>query len=177
MNIYLILKTLHVLAAITWVGGGLACTALMTMSGRDGDRLLRTLGVLAPIGAVMGPSSLVVMLTGGLLVWTGAWGFAPWIAVSLACAGTGFLIGAFKIGPAFGRVGRMLAEGDRRGALAQVAALTWPGRIEQALLITTVVFMVVKPAPADMAPVGLILAVLFAAIAAQTRMARRPTLA
>ena len=112
MDIYLILKFVHVIAAVLWVGGGLCFTILTILAGRDGAKLLCVLDSAALLGLVALPSSLVVLMSGGTLVWLGAWGLAPWVALALAATLASFVIGATFLGPTLGKIAAARAKGD-----------------------------------------------------------------
>ncbi|WP_417725611.1 DUF2269 family protein [Salipiger sp.] len=156
MDVYLVLKFLHVIAAILWVGAGILSTLLIHLAGRDGDRVLRTLAVFAPaMPILMMPSSLTVLVTGGTLVWLGAWGAAPWMLVALAATLASFVAGARVFGPAIGRAFALNEQGRRREAADTILRLALPLRIEQAALVLVVCLMVVKPGWEEMPLVGL----------------------
>ncbi|WP_156169458.1 hypothetical protein [Wenxinia marina] len=165
------------MAAVVWVGGGLCFTILTILAGRDGRRLLSLLETLAPLGLVMMPASLTVLLTGGALVWIGAWGFQAWIVLALAAALISFVMGATILGPTLSRIATLKAEGDVVGALAQADRLVWPGRAEQALFILVVCLMVAKPGWAEMPAIGALAVALFAGVVLINTRGPRPTLA
>lgn len=177
MDSYILLKFVHVIAAVIWVGGGLCFTILTVLAGRDGRRLLSVLDTGAAFGAVAVPSSLIVLLSGGALVWLGAWGMAPWVAVALAATLVSFVIGALFLGPGFGRIAELRAKGDLAGALDIAERLAWPARGEQALLILVVCLMVTKPGWAEMPVIAALALVLFAGVATINMQAGRARLA
>lgn len=147
-----LLHFLHQLAAIVWLGGVLAANVLQVRIGRGRDQavqasLLRQSDFYGR--AVIAPATVVVLLTGLLLVaqmddasWSDfwvAWGLAG-IAVSLALGGT--LIRATNAEL------RRLAEGptldDPRWSALQRRAATLYG-INLVLLLSVVWAMVFKP--------------------------------
>lgn len=165
METYLVLKFVHVVAAVLWVGGGLAFTILTILAGRDGRRLLALLDSAAPLGLIALPSSLVTLVSGGTLVWLGAWGFAPWVVVALAGTLASIAVGATVLGPTLGRIAAARAQGDEAGALTLAERLAWPGRIEGAVLVVVVSLMVTKPGWAEMPIVVALAVALFAGVA------------
>jgi len=74
MDRYELLKFVHVIAAMIWVGGVLMAQALMIRARRTGDRAY-TAAVAAHIGdlgkRIMLPASLTVVVAGFLLIWDG----------------------------------------------------------------------------------------------------------
>jgi uncharacterized membrane protein len=85
MNWYGILKLLHVLSAIVWMGGGIALTIVLLRVLGTRDRA--TLAQLVPqvakfMGSVGGPASGLLLLTGIAMVFAGKLTFkAPWIGL------------------------------------------------------------------------------------------------
>jgi len=101
MNWYLALKFLHVLGAVVWIGG-MAATATIT------GRMIRTLDRAAlasyfPHGMVLGqrmigPSSILVLLTGIALVIIGKVGFGTfWVTWGFVGIIVHFVLGATLI--------------------------------------------------------------------------------
>ncbi len=72
MNVYALLKLVHVVSVIAWLGGALAITLLTWRIARTGDRVGLTALVrqAAFVGAaVFGPASLLTLVTGiGMVV-------------------------------------------------------------------------------------------------------------
>src|SRR5881628_2154735 len=108
---YVVLKFVHVLAVVAWIGGA---TALATVTGRlIGARDRTTLAALFPHSMaygqrVAGPSAIVVLLTGIALVIIGklSWS-AFWISWGFAGIIVHFVFGAMimrKRGMAFAKV-------------------------------------------------------------------------
>jgi hypothetical protein len=117
---YDLLKTIHVLAAIVWVGGGIFMPASMTV-------------------LLMG--ILMVSLTDGLEF------LDLWIVLGLAGIASTIAIGAGFLGPEAGRLGTLVAERGmadpevrrRRDRIFLVS------RIDLAVIVLVVVVMVFKP--------------------------------
>lgn len=145
MDLYLVLKSLHILAAIVWVGGGLFMTFMLLLAGRDPEARLRQFEAFAAAGAIMMPASLIVLLSGIVATWLGAWGFAPWIDAALVGAAISFAIGAIFMGPGFARIGTLRAAGDNVSASAALDRLLYIARSEQVLLLAVVLLMIAKP--------------------------------
>lgn len=146
MHLYPLLKLVHVLAAILWVGGGLTIIIMTLTAGRDPDRILGTIGIMARLGNVLfTPASLLTVISGATLVFAGAWGAQPWIVAALATVFVTFGVGALYLGPTGGAISAMAAGGDRSGALALAQTLFRVARIDQTLQVTVVVLMILKP--------------------------------
>lgn len=114
---------------------------------------------MAALGPVLFmPASLTVIVSGGTLVWAGAWPFDAWVVLALAGVGASFLMGALIIGPDAGRAAAAMAAGDEATALREGGRLMLAGRVEQVLLLAVVALMVTKPGwdePAALVVVGL----------------------
>jgi uncharacterized membrane protein len=140
----------HVLAAMVWLGGLFALTALAwrVLAARDDAA---TLGLAASLGTI-GPlvfAPAVVVLFGagiGMVADSPAWTFGQtWVRLALAVFAAVFVLGAVFQSRAGIRAGRAAAAGDaataghelRRWALGNVAVL--------ALLLLAVCDMVFKP--------------------------------
>src|SRR6185503_12364123 len=85
MNWYGILKVLHVLSAIVWMGGGVALTVVLLRLLQSRDRA--TLGAVVPqvarfMASVGGPASGLLLLSGIAMVLAGHMSFkALWISL------------------------------------------------------------------------------------------------
>ena len=151
MDIYIALKVLHVIAAAIWVGGGITMLVLSMVASQEADRRLAMLRDFSRLGPIFLPLAVVVVLTGGTLVFTGHWGAAPRVLATLVTVGSSFVLGGAFLGPIMERVEKLAATGDVAGALAVGRPLVPIGRIEQALHIATICLMVAKPGWAGVA--------------------------
>ncbi|MGZ9811941.1 DUF2269 family protein [Pseudoroseicyclus sp. H15] len=151
MDLYGFLKFLHVLAAVIWVGGGITFVVFTLAIGPNTRRLLSLMAEMAQVGLVMlTPASLTVLITGGLLVWAGEWGFEAWVAISLVLALLSAVNGGALLGPGLGKVKDRLAAGDEPGALAAARPVLPFSRLEQGSNILVVLMMVMKPGWGDL---------------------------
>jgi uncharacterized membrane protein len=93
ITLYLTLKSLHVLAAITWVGGAITTQAyaIRTMRSRDPQRMVSLTKDVEFIGQRMYTSaSLVLLVLGIWMVIIGPWSFGmAWILSALKVDGGG----------------------------------------------------------------------------------------
>jgi uncharacterized membrane protein len=151
ITLYLTLKSLHVLAAITWVGGAITTQVFALRVTRSGDpqRLAPFASEAEFVGQrIFTSASLALLLLGIWMVIIGPWSFGmTWILFALVVFGSSFVLGAGFIGPESGRIGKLIAaegptapEVHRR--IKRIFLLT---RIELVFLILVVFDMVVKP--------------------------------
>jgi uncharacterized membrane protein len=110
MDLYLLLKFVHVMGAILWVGGASILTLLVVILDRRGDDQATLTGVsyVALLGnKVFAPLGVVVILLGLILAWLGGYGFAAWTVLSAAIVACTFLLGAMVLGPTCERTVRI----------------------------------------------------------------------
>lgn len=112
ITLYLTLKSLHVLAAITWVGGAITTQAfaIRTTRSNDPERLMAFTRDEEFIGQRLFTSaSLVLLLLGIWMVIIGPWSFGmTWILLALVVFGGSFILGAAFIDPESGRIGKLM---------------------------------------------------------------------
>jgi len=148
--IYLLLKFLHVMFAIIWVGGVIALTTFSLLLLRSSDRsfLASLTRYSAIVGArVTGPAAGLTILAGIGAAWYGHVGFPFWILWGLAAFVVTLLMGAVFFRRAVMNFGHLLAQpdsddraiaaGQRRVAVQQLIMIV--------LLLATVGVMVFKP--------------------------------
>jgi len=151
ITLYLTLKSLHVLAAITWVGGAITTQAfaIRTTRSEDPERLVAFTRDVEFIGQRMFTSaSLVLLLLGIWMVIIGPWSFAmTWILFALIVFGGSFILGAGFIGPESGRIGKLIqAQGPSSAEVQRrIKRVFLASRIELVFPIRVVFDMVVKP--------------------------------
>lgn len=102
MNVQAWLLFLHVMAAMVWIGGGVAMAFMGLRVRRSADRasLAEFSGTLGQLGLrVFMPALLVVLGTGlALVLDTPAWRLSqPWIVIGLALFAVAFLIGSIYV--------------------------------------------------------------------------------
>jgi uncharacterized membrane protein len=151
ITLYLTLKSLHVLAAITWVGGALTTQtfAIRTTRSDNPGRLMAFTRDEEFIGQRLSTSaSLVLLLLGIWMVIIGPWSFGmTWILFALVVFGGSFILGAAFIGPESGRIGKLM---ETKGPASpevkrRIKRIFLVSRIELVFLILVVFDMVVKP--------------------------------
>ncbi|MCC7009571.1 MAG: DUF2269 family protein [Acidobacteria bacterium] len=147
--LYLLIKWLHVLAAITALGTNITYGLWIVRASRDPGVLpftLRTIKVLDD--RVANPAYGVLLVTGLAMMWVADLPFhTPWLEGSLALYAAMFLLAVFGYTPT---LKRQIAALERHGiGSSEYRALAARGRLLGALLgvivITIVLLMVVKP--------------------------------
>ena len=150
-NGYIILKSLHVAAAVTWVGGALTQNVLATRlkKANDGQLMANFAREAEWIGThVYLPSSLVLLGLGIWMVATEAWDFTDlWIIIGIAGILATVITGAGFIGPTSKKIGAAIeARGVDDPEVAQgVDRLLAVARVDLAVLFVVVIDMVSKP--------------------------------
>jgi hypothetical protein len=149
MDWYSIVKFLHVVTAILWVGGGFVLFLLGLLAERAGnieDKLwaIRASGQLG--GRFFAPMSMLTLLFG--LAMCGLWiGFSDlWIVIGLAGYATTFSIGMFIFKPTGERMGAMIAkDGITPAVLAMGQRMMSVARFDYAVMLVIIADMVLKP--------------------------------
>jgi uncharacterized membrane protein len=148
-------KTIHVVFAVIWIGGGFLISALAFIAELEHDVEGRT--ILARQAAsvsnrVFTPSALIVLLAGiammlndtGELLWD--WGDF-WVAFGLLGFVATFAIGFGVLGPAAKRMEGLVASGGANSpeAHAEMNRIFLVARADAAILMLVIVDMVAKP--------------------------------
>jgi uncharacterized membrane protein len=148
---YDVWKTIHVLGAIVWLGGGAMITLLAWRARRakDDNQLLQIAKQAEWLSVrVFVPSSLVVVAMGFVLMHNGHWGYANfWPLFGLVAWSVSFLVGATFLGPEAGRLGRLIeVKGpDDPQTVARVNRIISVARADVVLLLLIAADMVAKP--------------------------------
>jgi uncharacterized membrane protein len=148
---YKVLLTLHILAAVIWVGGA----AMLQMLGIRATRATSAEHQAAFAGDVefvgmraLLPASLVLIVTGIWLVHEGSWGFGTaWVSIGLAVWIVSALTGALFLGPQSGKLSKEIETLGIRSPEAQkrLRTIFLTSRVELVLLLIVVCDMVLKP--------------------------------
>jgi uncharacterized membrane protein len=120
LSLYLLLKFVHVVAAIVWVGGVIALTLINARLTLEREpAALRVVGrQSAAFGQrVLAPASVTTLLAGVALVPVMRAGFPLWMAWGLAGILVSVLLGAVLLRPVVLRIMQM-AEGERIDEIA-----------------------------------------------------------
>jgi uncharacterized membrane protein len=141
---------LHVMGAITWIGGAIAIQVFGILTKRAADPA-KTAFLLGNVSwlvmRVFLPAALLVLVAGIGLVETGfwdwdepfvRWGLVLWALVSVVAFG--------YLGRAIGRAASRLAtDGPSPPLMLTIRNLVWTSRALLALLVVIVFLMTVKP--------------------------------
>ena len=148
---YQVFKSIHVLAAIVWLGGGAMITVLAWRAQRAKDY-----GQLLQIGKqaewlstrVFVPASLVVLAMGIVLMHKGDWGYDHfWALFGLIGWGVSFVVGAAFLGPETGRMAKLIeAKGpEDPEVIARLNRVISVARADVVLVLLIAADMVAKP--------------------------------
>jgi uncharacterized membrane protein len=147
---YTVLKTIHVLATVIWVGGGVILVALIARARRASDT--GTVVTLIKQVEFVGPR--IFAASGGILVITGIWmvqnaglPWDLWVILGLVGWGATFVTGNFFLGPTSKKLDEALEQKgqDDPGAHALMDRLLAVARVDQVVLVLVIVDMVIKP--------------------------------
>jgi len=144
-------KTVHVLAVVMWVGGGVTLTllALMTIALRDPVRLVQFTREAAFLGGTyFPPLSLMVVGFGFGLVEKGDFGYdLAWVQIGIAGWAASFVAGAGFLGPQSKRLAKMLEDRppEDAGVQALIQRILLVARLDSVLLLFITLDMVAKP--------------------------------
>ncbi|HEX7949085.1 MAG TPA: DUF2269 family protein [Candidatus Limnocylindrales bacterium] len=147
---YDLIKYVHVLAAITWVGGAFYAQmlAIQLQRSTDPDDIPKFGRHAEYIGTrVFIPASIVLFIAGAILV-AQRWSFSQaWVSIAIALWLVSVLMGALYLGPRAKRIGELfVAEGpSSTAARAMVDRLFLVSRLELVSFAVIVFLMVVKP--------------------------------
>ncbi len=151
MTWYTFFKSVHVIAAVIWVGGAAVTQlyALRALATNDGKRQAEFAKDAEVIGMrTFTPASLVLFLAAiGMMVnahWP--WG-QNWTVLGLVAWGASFVVGAGFLGPESGRLAKLIAEQgpDSPAVTARIRRILMVSRCELVLLLVVIWNMVVKP--------------------------------
>jgi uncharacterized membrane protein len=148
MNLLVILKLIHVLAAITAVGANLTYTYWMRYAGQDRDRLVWTMnGIRRLDNFIATPAYVILLITGVLMVIGGVFSFQTgWIVVAIALYVIVVVVGIALYSPG---LKRQIAEAEvdpTSPAYAAAARRTnLFGVVTTAIVLVIVALMVTKP--------------------------------
>jgi uncharacterized membrane protein len=149
MNWYGILKLLHVLSAIVWIGGGMALSLMMfrLLAGKDRTILAPVIpqitGYMQRIG---GPSAGLLLLTGIAMVLVGHLTFKSlWIGLGI---GGLILLGAFGglvMSKRMDALERTLSSGNDAALDEAVGKVRQASVVIFAIMVAIVAIMILKP--------------------------------
>jgi len=143
--------TVHILAAVIWVGGAMATQvfAVRAQASADPERMAEFARDAEFIGTrLFAPSAVIVVIFGFLLVHEGNWSLGTtWLVFALIVFAASFLVGIAFLGPESGRIARVIeqhgpASPEARRRIDRIFLIS---RVELLFLLLVVVDMVTKP--------------------------------
>jgi uncharacterized membrane protein len=154
VDTYTVLKFLHILCAIIWVGGGFSLVVLgVVANGRnDAEAILRIVKDVAFLSTrLFIPSSLATFVFGAATAYFGGYYGTLWVWIGLAGFVATFLTGALILGPTAEKIGRLEAAGQLAEASAIGKGLLKTAKFDYVVLVVVVADMVLKPGYSDVA--------------------------
>jgi uncharacterized membrane protein len=147
---YTVLKTIHILAAATWLGGGSFVATLAARARREqsADRLAALLSLVEPVAKRVFPGSgLILVITGFWMIGNGDLPYDTWVILGIIAWAYSFVAGGALIGPTVGRAVQAFEEGGPTNPAAAplVTRFLLLARIDSLVLTLAVLDMVIKP--------------------------------
>ena len=148
---YSAFKTIHVLAAIIWIGGGALLTILGAVAVRKNDPA--EMAAVARQAAMVGeklfaPAGLVVVAMGVSMMVNTNWGWGKfWIVAGLIGYAITFVTGVAVLSPQAKKVTELVAQNgpEHPETVAAVNRILLIARVDVSMLFLVVVDMVTKP--------------------------------
>jgi uncharacterized membrane protein len=142
--------SIHILAAVIWVGTAFATQVYAIRAQRSGNagHLAAFSGDVEWLGTrVFVPSSLILVIFGFLLVHESHWQWKLWLVVALVVWVASFITGAAFLGPESGRIQKTIEEKgvESEDAQARLKRIFLVSRIELVFLVLIVLDMTLKP--------------------------------
>ena len=148
---YALFKTIHVMFAVAWVGGGTLLTILAIAAERSNDPA--EIAAVARQAATVGekffaPAGLVVLAMGIAMMINTNWGWGTfWIDAGLVGYAASFLVGILVIAP---RAKKLHATIEANGpthpeSIVRIKEIMLIARFDVALLLVVIADMVTKP--------------------------------
>ncbi len=143
--------TVHVLAAVMWVGGSVMLTllGLMTLGLRDPVRLAQFAKQVSFLGGVyFPPLSLMVVAFGFAMIANGDLSYnLTWLQIAIVGWAVSFFVGAGYLGPHAKRLSKVLDDRGAEDAEAQalIQRILFVARLDAVLLLFIVFDMTAKP--------------------------------
>jgi uncharacterized membrane protein len=147
---YQVLLYLHVMSAVTWVGGALTMQVLAVRVGGSDDpaELPRFTRSVEFVGSRVFVPAAVLLLLSGAAMTVQAWSFGQlWIALAVALWVLSAAAGAVYLAPRAARVARLLDDEGPGSVAARdlMGRIFFVSRLELAAFAVVVALMVFKP--------------------------------
>ena len=151
MSYYELLKFVHVVMAIIWVGGAITIQVLAfrILKTNDPIRLSNLTGDAGVLGErLFAPASGILVIMGVLMVLDSGWDFSDtWIVIGIALYVVSVVIGAAFLSPLSEKITAGLSAGGPPDAALQeqIKKVVMLSRIDLVILVLVVADMVIKP--------------------------------
>jgi len=148
---YEVFKTIHVLAAILWLGGGALITLLAWKAQRAKDNVqMLQIAKQAEWAStrIFVPASLVVVAMGVVLMHKGNWGYGNfWPLFGIIAWSVSFLVGVSFLGPQSGKLAKLieLKGPEDPDVAARASRIIAVARADVVLILVVAADMVAKP--------------------------------
>lgn len=150
---YFWLKSVHVIAAVMWVGGGIMLTllGLMTLAERDPVRMAQFARQVSFLGGrYFPPLSLMVIGFGFWMVERGEAGWTydmTWLQIGIGGWIASFVVGAGYLGPHATKLSKLLEQRPPEDSDVQalIGRILFVARLDALLLLFIVFDMTAKP--------------------------------
>ena len=147
---YSVLKTIHVLAAVYWVGGGAVqqIFGIRILRERDPRRVAKFLYDVEFVGQrTFLPASLILIATAFAMMAEGSLDWELWIILAIIGWVITVITGAGFLGPETKRIGELIErEGEESPEVQRrIRRLIAASRIDLVVLVLVVIDMVIKP--------------------------------
>lgn len=148
---YEVFKTIHVLAAILWLGGGALITLLAWKAQRAKDNVqMLQIAKQAEWAStrIFVPASLVVVAMGVVLMHKGNWGYGNfWPLFGIIAWSVSFLVGVSFLGPQSGKLAKLieLKGPEDPDVAARASRIIAVARADVVLILVIAADMVAKP--------------------------------
>jgi uncharacterized membrane protein len=148
---YTFFKSVHVVAAVIWLGGAFIIQAFAFRILRTGDA--RRQAEFAKDSEIIGmrvfiPATWLLLLAGIAMMINLDWSWGQnWIVFALIAFALSFVVGAGFLGPESGRIAKVIERDGPESPEAQrrIRRILLIGRCELIVLLAVIVNMVVKP--------------------------------
>jgi uncharacterized membrane protein len=169
MDWYSLVKFLHIVSAVVWVGGGFALMLLALRGERANniDVMLQSMRATGELGnRLFAPMSMLTFVFGFVMCWFWV-GFSDlWVIIGLAGYLVTFTVGMTVFKPTADRMAKMIAaEGVTPRVLDLGQHVLRFARLDYSVMLVIVADMVLKPTGDDVLVLGAMALVLAAGIA------------
>lgn len=147
---YELIKYIHILSAITWVGSDIALQVIAIRVARSPDPMdvPKFLGHVEFLGKFLLQPAAILLVVAGILMTIQRWAFQQtWISVALVLWFVSLAAGSFFLMPQGGRAKRLFdAEGPASpAARAIVGRMFLVSRVELVTFVVIIALIVAKP--------------------------------